>query len=266
MATIVLTGLSWYILITATLVTVSLFFFVILLIRKFIIKKTIGIILLMIFYFGLTLGELLNTVGLWYYSFISTSSPVSAYLELTFSLFVALGYIFLYLFMTRHIIRDNDLIKASTSILLATLIGIITTLMLSEVFFDVPEPKFFHELPMIGTNINQYLPSLLAGVLIFIPIFLFIHIRIIIRLFFIRRNVEEKLERWGFTYIIISLASFILSAISASLFTIPGIQLYPWLIIFFHTMRIIFLEIGLIVGYFGWIFPDWLRERIMKRI
>jgi len=259
-----ITGITWYFLISAIVVSVGTIIFVILMIRQCFIKRTQGAIILSLFYLFLAIAEILNTAGLWYSVFISEINKVSAYMELSFPLFYGIGYLFLYNFLVRHIVQDNDLIKSSISIILVLFIGIICSFMFAEVFYDISDPIAYQLIYMDGPDIIQFLPTLFAGIFIFLPIFLLVHIRIIVIIFRIRRVVNTPLEKIGFSFILFSLIFLISSSLVASLFTITGIEEIPGIYALLHSLRTFLLGIGLLFGYFGWIFPTWLKGAIDK--
>lgn len=259
-------GTTWYFLISTLNLSICAIISVILLIRHSIIKKTQGVILLTIFYFLITIGEILNCIGLWLSAFVIDIGKTSAYLELCFPLFYGIGYLFLYFFLSRHMMQDKDVIKAIISIILAVLIGMVFSFMISEVFYDVANPKVYQMIFMDGPELNQYLPSLLGGSLILIPIFLLVHVRTIILAMRFSRAVSDPQEKSGFSFIQAAIYCLILSSLIASLFTITGIEEIWGLYSLLHSLRIFFLFLGLLFGYFGWIYPDWLKNYIKRRI
>lgn len=260
-----ITAYTWYFLISATFVCVALIIANIIFLRHYIKLKTPGTILLLLTYLLFTIGEILNTAGLWYFTFISETSPVSGYFELSFAFFYAIGYIFFYFFANRHILEDNDLVKSLTSILLTIIVSVTSLLMYVELVYQSPNPIFYNELIANGPNIKQYLPTMLAGLMIFIPIFVFIHLRIIIGIAKLRRSVEDPVSKTGFTFILFTIISFVLSALIASTFIMPNIGNNPGVYTTLHTLRILTIIIAVLLGYFGWTLPNWLKKNIEKR-
>ena len=103
------------------------------LLRLFFKKKTIGTALLLVFHSCITIAEILNTFGLWYFAFVSEESILSKISELAFVLFYAVGYLFLYIFANRHILQDNDIVKGLTTTILSLIVGIIFGIMIGEI-------------------------------------------------------------------------------------------------------------------------------------
>ncbi len=260
-----ITAYTWYFLITATIVCVALIISNIIFLRHYLKLKTPGSILLLLTYFLFTIGEILNTTGLWYYTFVSETSPISGYFELNFAFFYAVGYIFFYFFANRHILEDNDLVKSLTAIILTIIISVTSSLMYVELVYQNVDPIFYNEIIVIGPNLKQYLPTMLAGLMIFIPIFLFIHLRIIIGITKLRRSIEDSVSKTGFTFILFTIISFVLSALIASTFIMPNVGNYPRLYTTLHSLRILTIIIAVLLGYFGWTLPNWLKKRLQKR-
>ncbi|NPE08728.1 MAG: hypothetical protein GNW80_10650 [Asgard group archaeon] len=263
--TMEITAYTWYFLITATIVCVALIISNIIFLRHYLKLKTPGSILLLLTYFLFTIGEILNTTGLWYYTFVSETSPISGYFELNFAFFYAVGYIFFYFFANRHILEDNDLVKSLTAIILTIIISVTSSLMYVELVYQNVDPIFYNEIIVIGPNLKQYLPTMLAGLMIFIPIFLFIHLRIIIGITKLRRSIEDSVSKTGFTFILFTIISFVLSALIASTFIMPNVGNYPRLYTTLHSLRILTIIIAVLLGYFGWTLPNWLKKRLQKR-
>lgn len=258
------TAYTWYFLISALVVCLALVTSVIILIIHFLKTKTQGTILLILTYTLFTIGEILNTIGLWYFSFVSETSPISGYLELSFAFFYAIGYIFFYFFANRHILEDNDLVKSLTAVLLTIFVSVATSFMFSELVNQKVDPIFYNEVLLTGPNFTQYLPTMISGLIIFIPILLFIHLRILIGIAKIRRSTEDPVLKTGFTFIFYTIISFVLSAIIASAFIMPNVGAHPRLITALQSLRILAVICAVLLGSIGWTLPAWLRKRIKK--
>lgn len=257
-----ITGLTWYFLISAILIVVATLSFVGILINHFIKKRTIGTALLTISFICIALAELLNGSGLWYYVFGSQTSKVSGYLQLNFTTMYSIAFLFLYYFANRHILKDNDIIKSVTSILLGVLTGVISTMLFTQLREGKTDSLYYSTLFMNGVNIKQYTPTTLSGMLLFVPVFIFVLLRIIIRLLMVRSKVDNPIAKSGFSFILYSMVSLVLAIIVASLFTIPGVGNSPVLVTIIQTFRMLFNLTAVVLGYFGWILPDWLKRMI----
>jgi hypothetical protein len=258
-----ITGLTWYFLITAIIIIIVNVVFDTILIRQFIKKRTIGTALLTITFIFIGLAELLNATGLWYYVFGSQTSKISGFLQLNFSTLYGMAFLFFYFFAHRHILNDNDVLKAFVSIVLGLVIGVISTMMFTQLRSDEPQNLYYYGTVLFeGVNIKQYIPSLVAGLILFVPMLLIVLIRIIIRIYQIQKRVENPIAKAGFRFILYSTLSLVLSVATASLFTTPGIGNYPAIITIIQSFRLFFVAIAFLFGYFGWILPDWLKRVI----
>lgn len=260
-----ITAYTWYFLITATIVCVALIISNIIFLRHFLKTKTQGTILLLLTYSLFTIAEILITAGQWYFTFVSETNPLTGYLELSFAFFYAIGYIFFYFFANRHILEDNDIVKSLTSVLLTMIVSLVTSFMFSELVNQTVDPVFYHKVLINGPNFTQYLPTLLAGLMIILPLFLFIHLRVIIGIVKIRKSTEDPVSKIGFTFIFYTIIGFVLSTVIASAFIIPNIGNHPVVITTLHTLRSLIVIIAVLLGYFGWTLPSWLRKNIEKR-
>ena len=233
--------------------------------KHFLKTKTQGTILLLFTYSLFTLAEILITAGQWYYTFVSETNPITGYLELSFAFFYAIGYIFFYFFANRHILEDNDIVKSLTSVLLTVIVSLATSFMFSEIVNQAVDPVFYNEVIINGPNFTQYLPTLLSGLMIILPIFFFIHLRIIFGIAKIRKSIEDPVSKIGFNFIFYTIISFVLSTVIASAFIIPNIGNHPGVITTLHTLRSLIVIVAVFLGYFGWTLPNWLRKRIQNK-
>jgi len=159
-------------------------------------------------------------------------------------------------------LQDKDFLRASTAVFLTAVVSIFMTLMVAEVMFDIPNPQFYQSFILAGEDIIIYLPQVIYGLTIYIPVFSLIHVRIVFRLIRIRREVENPVAKKGFTYILASVILIMTSSLISSLYMMPNMHEIPVVVGLVHTLRGITASISIIVGYFGWILPDWLKRRI----
>lgn len=259
-----ITAYTWYFLITSLMISLALLVFIAVLIKHYIRTKSPGTILLVFTYSLITFAEISNTIGLWYYVFVSEISLVSGYFELSFAFYYGLAYVFLYFFANRHILEDNDLIKSLTSVGITVLVSVTTALMFMELINHPTNPFYYNEFIMNGPNIIQFTPSLVIGSIIFIPIFTLVHLRIIISLAKLRKSIEDKFTKRGFNFILFAVVSFVAAALVASFFTLPNVGNQPAIITLLHTLRIILMLIGIGLSYIGWTMPNWMKKLLTK--
>ncbi|HUT80335.1 MAG TPA: hypothetical protein VMZ29_03955 [Candidatus Bathyarchaeia archaeon] len=260
------TPYTWYFLISAAIFTFAVISLAILMFIQYLKRKTLGTLLLTLTYNAMAIGEILNTIGLFYFVFISQTSNISGFLELSFVLFYGLSYIYLYFFANRHILEDNIFIISQTSVILTSIVIAFSVLMFVELSINPSKSNFYMSFLMEGPNIIQYTPSLISGAIIFIPIFLFVHLRIAIGLFKMKRKVEDYLTKKGLNFIFIAIIGFFTSSLIASAFIIPNVGSFPAVITILHTLRMISIGIGILFGNLGWIMPKWITNYIKKRI
>jgi len=234
---------------------------VFLLFRQFLKKKTIGTALLAISFLFIAFGEIATAVGETLYFFKGDSHWVG-YLILFYPFFYSIGYIFFYYFANRHILQDKDFVRVMTTVFLTTIISFTIALMVAEIMFEIPNPRFYQKYILAGVDIALYLPQLIDGIALYLSVFSLIQLRIVFRLIRIRRDVENHVARKGFTYILASVMLNMSSSLIASLYMLPKIHEIAILVGLIHTLRGITATISVILGYFGWILPDWLKRRI----
>jgi len=161
---------------------------------------------------------------------------------------------------------DNDVVKSVTSVTLTAIIVAMSLLMFAELSLDLADPIFYNITLLKGPNIDQYHPSLLTGAAIFLPIFLFVHLRLIINLIKMKRSAEDPITKTGLNFILYTIIGFVSSALIASLFTLPFIGEFPLVITLMHSLRILALAMALISGNIGWAMPKWLVNRIKRKM
>ncbi|NHJ84502.1 MAG: hypothetical protein FK734_03520 [Asgard group archaeon] len=237
--------------------------FTIILFRQFLKKRTLGTILLTICFLFVAIAETFTAVGQYFYVFIG-ENIYTGHFEVSFIFCYGIAYVFFYYFSNRHILQDKDFLKATTTIFSTALVSLISAFMFSELLNDVPlaDRIFVNEIILHGPEVIQYLPNQIVGLIVYIPIFALIHIRIIVRLIKIRRDLDNPISKRGFTYILYSVLFMVLSTLIASFYIIGGVNDIGWIVGILHTLRGGTAIVSIIFGYFGWILPDWLKKRI----
>ncbi|NHJ05981.1 MAG: hypothetical protein EAX90_14230 [Candidatus Heimdallarchaeota archaeon] len=254
-------GLTIYVLVSGVIMLIAAFTFDGILLRQFIKKRTMGTLLLLITYLLFTFGEMTTIAGNYVFVFFPALEVNFAHFQLLYSGLYGLGFVFMYFFANRHILKDSDATKATISIFISFFVGIASALMTAEILWSDTN-LFYNKTYLVGFEMPQYLPSTLAGILLIVPILIFIQIRIIIRILRIRRGLDNKISKMGFTFILLSVVSLVLATLSSSFFIYEFVTSSPIYNTLFHTLRIIFNTLGFLFGYFGWIMPDWLKKQI----
>ncbi|MBD3193041.1 MAG: hypothetical protein GF308_20560 [Candidatus Heimdallarchaeota archaeon] len=253
---------TWIYLINLLIASSVMGIFVVILFIRFLKKKTVGTMLLTLSYLFLTLGELTVIGEIIYIATPLEDKLILGIAQIGFVVFYALGYLFLYFFGNRHILEDNDLLKALTTVFLTLSVGLFSGLMLSEMIHQVAEPLFYTSEFSTILQIDRPAPNTWVSVILFIPIFLLVHVRLIVKTNQIRKAIKNPIIKRGFTYILLSIVGIILSTVVISLEAIAGLtdSLYPLFIL--QILRIGLIIGSIALGYLGWIMPKWLKRRI----
>ncbi len=160
--------------------------------------------------------------------------------------------------------EDNDLVKSLTSVGITALVSITTALMFMELVNQPTNPFYYNEFIMNGPNSIQFTPSLIIGSIIFIPIFILVHLRIIISLAKLGKSIEDKFTKRGIYFILFAVVSLVAAALVASFFTLPNVGNQPAIITLLHTLRIILVLIGIGLSYIGWTMPNWMKKLLSR--
>jgi hypothetical protein len=264
-----LAPLTLYILISGTIMLLIAIVFDAIILRQFIRKRTMGTILLFMSYLFFTLGEASTIMGDYIFTFQFTTENTGGLTQLLYAPFYGIAFIFFYFFANRHILQDSDLVKSSIATFIAFLIGLAYAYSTADViFFDSANPIFYNKALLAGIPVPgggfmpQFLLSTFIGLGIYLPVLFLIQLRVVVKIFRIRRGLEKRISRAGFTYIFLSVLFLVLGTISSSFFLFDFVQNTPFLNILSHTLRIVFNILGFLFAYFGWVLPDWLKRRI----
>jgi len=178
----------------------------------------------------------------------------------------SIGLLFLYYFANRHILQDNDFLKSSTLIFLGALSGLISGLVISEMVHQTESP-FFHSVSLDPSlDMINFLTNPIINGIFFIPFFFLIHVRIIIGIIRLRKVLENKVVRRGFTYILLSVVSLAIATLVTMFYTFPLVKGNLVLTFVVQHFRIFFSILGVILGYLGWVMPNWLKRRIRGKV
>ncbi len=217
-----ISGVIWLFLVNLIIACLVMISFVIILFIRFFQKKTVGTILLAITFLFLTLGELVLLISFFINYYAPQQKIIFGILQLSYIPFTGIGYIFLYLFANRYIIEDNDLVRSLISILMTAFLGIITGLWYGEMINQVSDPKFYTIVYSQILQIERVNPSIMTSLLLLIPLFLLIHVRIVVKISQIQKELENPVLKRGFLYILLSVSFFFISTIVIALNAISG--------------------------------------------
>ncbi|MBN1329751.1 MAG: hypothetical protein JXA54_09785 [Candidatus Heimdallarchaeota archaeon] len=258
------TAIQWFAIIQGIIVTVASFIFVLIMIKNFIRKKTMGTALLAIFYIIFTLTQGSNTI----FNIYSLFKPLFIGHKISILIYVstlAFSYIVLYVFASRYILKDNEVIRMLNSVILIILPTVFFGMFGYELFREVAEPLLFTIEYQPGTEFLQYMPTMLMGIIIYIPFVILVHLRLIftMSLDLLRKKINDPVRKTGWQLILFAVITLFLSVFLTVLFTIDGLT--PIVVIVLYTTRAILLVLGLFLSYLGWILPTWLRSRIREK-
>ncbi len=269
-----LTNAGWFYLISGVLATTFFIVFFGVLIRNYIKKRTVGTGLLLLFFGMFILANILTNAGSWINAsmiFGNNSVLVHGFFQIGSIALNLTSFIFFYFFANRHILRDNDIVKSSISILLTLLLGILAGLMFSELVSEfiadgsqgwgLNQDGMIQYVIYSGTNTYQFIPNVVTA-LFFIPIILFIFARVFYRLIIIRKNLKEKVARTGVTLILVAVIFILLERAVTVTFTQEVITSNGVLVVGMNLIRILCNIVIVVLAYLGWILPDWLKKAI----
>ncbi len=258
-----LTSQTWFYLITSLFLAIFAISYALVMLYAFIKKKTLGTAFLLFTFTLLGLGEGANTLSYWFEAFNISSKNLSGIFQILFLNLYALSILFFYFFYTRHILRDNDFVKSLMGVFLGETIAVVTTTMFSELLLG--EDLYINTSDLFllpNTNIEIFAPVTALSLVLFIPLLIFVLLRISYNVVIIGRKITEPVPKRGILYIGISIVSLIGSTVVLMLFYLPSIYSNSKAMLFLQALRLAATILRLIFGYLGWILPDWLKKRI----
>ncbi|MFW9922651.1 MAG: hypothetical protein ACFFDW_05090 [Candidatus Thorarchaeota archaeon] len=258
------TVLQWFALIQGGIITIASIFFLGIMIKNFIKKKTIGTAFLAIFYGFFAVTQAANTI----FNIYSLYYPLVLGHKITLLVYIAsiaFSYIVLYNFASRHILNDNDIVRLVNSFLLIGLPAFVIGMLGYELFTNVLNPIFYTIELQPGTEFLQYMPSMITGIVMYAPFLLLVHFRIIFSMSFalVKNKIKDPIKRKGWQYILYSVIALILTVFLTVAFTFDGIS--PGIVITLYIVRAILSFFGLFFSYLGWILPSWFKNRITQK-
>jgi hypothetical protein len=247
--------------------TIATLIVVIVMIRNFTKKKTVGTALLGIMYFTFFLSQALSLL----YNYWSVAAPETMTHKVLITLYfivINLPNVFLYFFASRHILRDSDVIKSLYSIMIIGGIFLMTGLFVADLFYMNSETFYVLEF-VEKTGFTQYSPTILTSLPVYLPIVLLIQLRIVAKMSHVhlQKKQQDPIKRRGFLYILLSVISLFMSVFMTVIYTfvvrIPNLPAIVFISI--YLIRAIFIVGTVVLSYIGWILPTWFRRRIRKK-
>ena len=258
-----LAPITWVVLILAAISSTTITMFTIIMIRQIFKKRTLGTIFLSATYVFITIGSIMNTCSYWF-STLYTSEQYTfvQYFSIINAISQGLGYYFFYHFANRHILKDNEFVKAIISGIVSISIAFMGVIYLYESILRVANPISYEFVVLEGVSLQAWAPTGAITIPYAIIVLSLTGIRIAFKLGRIQRTFENPVTRIGFRFMFLATISLMLSSFSDALTTIPFIYISPFLITLVLILQYLLQNITLLFGYLGWILPDWLRRRV----
>ncbi|MFW9924348.1 MAG: hypothetical protein ACFFDW_13785 [Candidatus Thorarchaeota archaeon] len=259
-----LSAIVWFVLIQNGLLAIGAIIFAGIMIKNYSKKKTMGTALLAAIYVFVAIRQIVGIVFNTYGA-VNPYSRGQAIALLTYLLSFVLIYYFLYLFGSRHILQDNDVVRGIVSIVYLGIISAFIGIMGYELLAGVPSPIFTEQGIEPGTNLELFMPTTFTGILMYGLVLVLVQIRYIISLSvsLIRQKSIDPIRRIGTKYILAAVITLFFDVILTVAFTLEGLT--TLVIIFLYLTRFILTMLSLFLSYIGWILPDWFRKRARRK-
>jgi hypothetical protein len=237
-----------------------------LMVRNFLRKRTVGTNILLNLFATLLIAEVLFTTSFFLQIYLPTEqiSKAVKIMQLVAVIMLMYSVHWIYFFSNRHLIRDNDLIKAYFSGSLSLLAGLIIGIAIFEVIAGGSNPNWYEIYDLAGTNLEIYYPAMLPpqSILIYVLILIVVstYIRIIIRTVRLQRKAKDIVTKKGLRVVSASLIGLVAIGLTLGGY-IFGVGRYPVFAALTYVIHGIAVMAAIILSYLGWVMPDWLRRR-----
>ncbi|HUT80741.1 MAG TPA: hypothetical protein VMZ29_06005 [Candidatus Bathyarchaeia archaeon] len=244
--------------------------FVLLLLRNFFKKRTIGTFLLIMTYTNLFLDELFLAIAFLLEGLNPTNPVIQKYCKIL-QIFGVILLVFtinwIYFFGNRHLIKDNDLFKSIYTSVFGVVVGGMIGLSLQDIFTKAStEANWYTEIILEGVDFHLYYPAaditkpyiLLTGGLFLIGSYTYI--RLSLRTNQLQRKAKDIVTKKGFKVITASILLMLTTGLSLG-FYIFGAGKNPYVSAIVFILRGFIVLAAVITGYIGWIMPEWVRKR-----
>ena len=264
-----LTFIQVLFMIISAITFLSLSFLVITLFRKYLEKKTIGTMLLLLAYFDSLMADVLIDISVWLQILMPNSKIIFATTILMFLSVIFLIHViaFMYFFGNRvALLKDNDVVKAIYTTFFFGLWGAYAGLGLYEIIQLQSMPLFYTIFPVGEENIFFIFPSI-NNWLSIIPIsFMLIgtltYFRIFYRCFKLARKAHNKIEQRTNTYNWLSVFFYLFTGITLALYYLST-NIY--IMAFVFGIRGISIILASVYGYLGWIQPEFIKKSFREK-
>ena len=169
--------------------------------------------------------------------------------------------IFLYTFACRGIFRDSEYLRTITIVALSIIVGISITVLIMNLYVEVPEGFFSIEYKNSTAEIVTYSVSFVNILVILVQVL--IYLRITISSFILARNSDEITRKRGFQFIAIGSLLFLVGGLMIG--ALSAIDLGLGMTIVMETIRRLIFLTSYYMLYVGWTLPDWFRRRLRHK-
>jgi len=258
-------GITWTYVVLSWLTTTFTIGLVGALFNNFLRKKTTGTLILFSSYFIIGISAVLGAL-VYTLQAIGDFGKMPSILQTISTLAPQIGLLLIYIFACRHILKDNEVVKAVTLMIISFILGFVFTIYILAVYGIIPQTNPDAWFTLSTNNPTQDLENISISILAVLLIApqLYINLRIYIRAFILSRRTDKEIRKRGLLLIawglvIYMFAGFIISMEIAIPWETSIIPLVFWII-----RKLAFIT-SYVFLYLGWIMPDWFRRRIRSK-
>ncbi|MHA1463451.1 MAG: hypothetical protein ACTSQ0_10340, partial [Candidatus Heimdallarchaeota archaeon] len=254
----------WFVVVLYGLTAIIATVFCIIMIVNFTKRRTGGTALLGWVYGCVAVFQINSIV----YNIYGKVDPLSTGHAISLLIYISslvLVFYFLYVFASRHIINDTDVMRSIYSIIILGLPGIIIGVLGYEMLKNIQNPIFVQITTESGTELLQFQPTLLISLILYAIMLIMVQTRIIIGLTvnLVKHKTKDPVRRKGLQFILIAVIFLFITVFLTVVFTIEGIG--PVLVIIVYILKSAAFTISIILSYIGWILPERFRVRVRNR-
>jgi len=259
---------SYFYLVAGLVNTIMLTFFLILLVVHFFRKRTVGTFLLIMTYSSVWGNEILTTLAFFLEGYFAGNEGIlkaAQTMQMTGVFLLVYTINWMYFFANRHLIRDNDLFKSLYTSIFGAFVGVAGALAYYDIFSgDRNNPFWYSIIDLAGADFHLNYPPTQGLRLILVggmfAIGSITYLRLIIRTTTLTRKAKDVVTKKGLRIVSTSIVFLWLTGLVLGLY-ILGANLIPWLSVLVYLLRGVIIIAAIILGYLGWIMPEWLRRR-----
>ncbi len=258
-------GLTWTYIVFSWLTTGFTLGLVGALFNNFLRKKTTGTLILFSSYFIIGTSAILGALV---YTLQATGDfgRIPSLLQTITTLTPQIGLLLIYIFACRHILKDNEVSKAITLMVISFILGFVFTVYILAVYNIIPQTNPDAWYVLSSNHPTQDLENIsvsLLSILLIAPQ-LYINLRIYIRAFILSRRTDKEIRKRGLLFIAWGLVIYMFAGFIISMeIGIPWeTSVMPFV---FWIIRKIAFIVSYVFLYLGWIMPDWFRRRVRSK-